>query len=137
MNTKAIFFVAILIALLAACNSPDPNAPRVYFTNVEDGATVKTPVLLELSAENFTIEPAGEIHENAGHLHIMINTDCIVAGEVVPNDETHLHFGKAQTKIELSLTPGNYTLCLQAGDGEHKALAGDGMTQVIEISVEE
>ncbi len=140
MNTKTFFlfiFSLTLAILLAGCGGADPNAPRVFFTNVEDRATVKTPVLLQWSAENFTIEPAGDIHENAGHLHVMINTDCLAAGEVVPSDETHLHFGKAQTETELALAPGIYTLCLQAADGAHTALAGAGMTQVIEITVEE
>ena len=67
----------------------------------------------------------------------MCSSDLLPAGEVVPNDETHLHFGKAQTEAELGLAPGTYTLCLQAADGEHTALAGNGMTQVIAITVEE
>ena len=140
MNTKTFFLFILsltLAFLLAACNTPDSNAPRVFFTNIKDGDTVKAPVLLQWSAENFTIEPAGEIHENAGHLHVMVNTACLPAGEVVPNDESHLHFGKAQTEAELGLASGAYTLCLQAADGEHKALAGDRMMQIIEITVEE
>ena len=140
MNPKTIFLFTlsvILAFLFAGCGGADPNAPRVFFTNAKDGDAVKTPVLLQWSAENFTIEPAGEIHENAGHLHVMVNTACLPAGEVVPNDESHLHFGKAQTEAELGLASGAYTLCLQAADGEHKALAGDGMMQVIKITVEE
>jgi hypothetical protein len=134
MTTQHFTLFILIALLLAACGGSD--APRVFFTNVEDGDTIQSPVLVEWSAENFTIEPAGEVHDNAGHLHVMVNTGCIAAGEVIPNDETHLHFGKAQTEAELALASGEYTLCLQAADGEHKALEGDGMTQVIKITVE-
>jgi hypothetical protein len=137
MNTKTILLIALSLALLLAACGPDPNAPRVFFTNIEDGATVKSPVLLQWGAQNFTIEPAGEVHPNAGHLHVIINNPCVPAGEIVPQDVMYLHFGKAQMEIELGLQPGEYTLCLQAADGAHTALAGDGMTQVIEITVEE
>ena len=137
MNAKtSSLFILILAVLLAGCSGTGVNGGRVFFTNIEAGATVNPPVLLQWSAENFTIEPAGEVRENAGHLHIMVNTSCLGAGEVIPNDETHLHFGKAQTEAELDLAPGSYTLCLQAADGEHKALPGDGMVQVVEITVE-
>jgi len=129
---SALLFI-LLMLLVSACSS---NKPQVTFTNVNDGDTVSSPVHLEWSAENFTIEPAGEVNEAAGHLHIMVDTPCIAAGEIVPNDETHFHFGKAQTEADLELSPGEHTLCLQAADGEHRSLAGDGMTQVIEVKVE-
>jgi hypothetical protein len=35
-----------------------------------------------------------------------------------------MHYGKAQTEAELTLTPGVHTLCLQAADGSHVALEG-------------
>ena len=131
---KSLFIILTLALLLAACGGQD--APRVFFTNVEDGDTIRAPALVQWSAENFTIEPAGEVRAGAGHLHVMVNTGCVPAGEIVPSDETHLHFGKAQTEAELALAPGEYTLCLQAADGEHRALEGEGMTQVINITVE-
>jgi hypothetical protein len=53
----------------------------------------------------------------------------------VPKDDTHLHYGKGQLEAELTLSPGTHTLCLQAADGAHIALAGEGMTQRITITV--
>ncbi len=47
-----------------------------------------------------------------------------------------LHYGKAQTEAELTLTPGAHTLCLQAADGNHVALEGQGMAHTIGITVE-
>lgn len=54
----------------------------------------------------------------------------------MPKDEAHLHDGQGQLEAELTLAPGAHTLCLQAADGNHVALAGDGMTQIVSITVE-
>lgn len=130
--------VGVLLAvglLLSACGG---NAqPSVRFTEPRDGATANAPVRVVMSAKNFTVEPAGDgsIHDGAGHLHIMVDTPCIAAGQTVPKDETHLHFGDGSTETELALEPGTHTLCLQAADGAHTALPGEGMTHTINITV--
>jgi hypothetical protein len=140
MNNKQLlkFFALILFVLaLAACGSGGGNETesRVFFTNINDGETLDSPVTVQWAAENFTIEPAGEVRAGAGHLHIMVDADCVAAGQIVPADDNHLHYGKAQTEATLELTPGEHTLCLQAADGVHTALAGEGTTQVVTITV--
>jgi hypothetical protein len=136
-NKRMLTFISlVLLSILAACSGNEEEGWRVYFTNIVDGDTVASPVTVEWEAENFTIEPAGEVKENAGHLHIMIDTACVAAGEVVPADDNHVHYGKAQQAALLELSPGEHTLCLQAADGVHTALAGDGATEMIEITVE-
>lgn len=125
----------LLPALLAACAPAASTAPRVFFTSPADGASVSSPVHVTLGAENFTIEAAGEVKAGAGHLHIMVDTDCVAAGTIVPKDDTHLHYGKGQVEADLELAPGAHTLCLQSADGVHTALPGDGMTQTIAITV--
>lgn len=107
--------------------------PEVYFASPEDGATVTDPVQVEMMAVNFTIEPAGEVRAGAGHFHIMIDVPCVTPGEVIPSDDSHLHFGQGQTSAELELAAGEHTLCLQAGDGAHVAL---DLTDTISITVE-
>ena len=107
--------------------------PSVHFASPEDGATVTSPVQVEMMAVNFTIEPAGEVHDGAGHFHIMIDVPCVAPGEVIPSDANHLHYGQAQTSAELELEPGEHTLCLQAGNGAHVAL---DLTDTITITVE-
>jgi len=143
--------LAILAGILASCSSiagisptstPTISAePRVFFTNIKDGDTVSSPVHLEWGAENFTIESYGEVHENAGHLHVLIDNyvTCIAPGEQIrnPEDGSQRHYLLGQVEADIELTPGVHTLCLQAGNGEHIALPGDGMTQVISIIVEE
>jgi hypothetical protein len=125
-----------LALVLTACGSAGSGAKaRVFFTGPSSGATVSSPVHVTWSAENFTVEPAGEVKAGAGHLHVMVDTDCMPAGQIVPKDDTHVHYGQGQLEADLELAPGPHTLCLQAADGAHTALAGEGMTQVINITV--
>lgn len=127
-----VTFFSIGLAL-AACAAP---APQVNFTQPQNGASVSNPVKLKWAAQNFRVEPAGTVNAGAGHLHVMVDTPCVPAGQTVPADDTHKHFGKAQMEAELTLTPGKHTLCLQAADGAHNALPGSGMTQQISITVQ-
>jgi hypothetical protein len=124
---------ALLPLVLAACAGP---APRVSFSSPADGATVASPVHVKLTAENFIVEPAGAVKTGAGHLHIMVDTACIAPGQTIPKDAQHLHFGQAQLEADLELAPGAHTLCLQAADGAHMGLSGEGLTQTINITVQ-
>ena len=109
------------------------DSPSVAFLEPAKGATVKSPVPLKLAAFNFTVEPAGEVHEGAGHLHVMVDVPCLAPGEVIPKDDQHVHLGTGQTETELALAPGEHTLCLQAADGLHTAL---DITREVTITVE-
>ena len=114
----------------------EAGAPRVFFVEPADGATVQAPVHLVFGAENYTIEPAGEIHEGAGHMHIGVDTDCLPAGEIIPNANPWVHFGKAQMEFDLDREPGEHVIVLQAGDGEHRTLPDPGLCAKITITVE-
>ncbi len=115
----------------------EPNEVRVFLAQPADGAAVSSPVKLVMTAENFVVEPANDAAvDGHGHLHIMVDTDCIEPGLGIPKDETHLHFGQGQLEAELELAAGEHTLCLQAADGFHVALDGAGMTNTISIVVE-
>ena len=112
-----------------------PSAVR--FAQPADGQTVPASFDLEMEAIGLVVEPSGEINEGAGHFHILVNTDFIPAGEVIPTDERHLHFGQGQTSAELQLPPGEHTLRLQFADGAHIALEGDAYRDTITVVVEE
>ena len=135
--SRSAFAWALIVVLpgLVTGTSPSADQARVLLTSPTDGATVGSPVKVTMGAIDFIVEPAGEVKAGAGHLHIMVDTDCLAAGQVVPKDDTHLHYGKGQMEAELALPPGTHTLCLQAADGAHIALAGEGMTQRITITV--
>jgi hypothetical protein len=110
------------------------TGPAVAFASPHDGDAVTNPVKMQFTATEFTVEPAGAVHSGAGHFHVMIDTPCLAAGEAIPKDATHVHFGKGQTSAALDLPAGRHTLCLQAGDGVHTALA---LTDTISVDVDD
>ncbi|RIK48374.1 MAG: hypothetical protein DCC57_13435 [Chloroflexi bacterium] len=113
----------------------EPATRTVRFVTPVDGATVPRRFDVEMAADGLTIEPAGEIHEGAGHFHILVDTDFIAAGELIPFDEQHLHFGKGQLTTTLELAPGVHVLRLQAANGAHVALGGEPYQDTITITV--
>lgn len=137
-KTPLMAAATLMLAACAPVTVPAASSapPRVYFVEPQAGATVASPVRVVMAAESFTVEPAGEVKPGAGHLHIVVDGDCAAPGDAVPKDGTHLHYGKGQLEAGVELTPGEHTLCLQAADGAHVALAGDGMTQKIAMMVE-
>ncbi|WP_244531445.1 DUF4399 domain-containing protein [Halogranum amylolyticum] len=103
------------------------------FTNVADGDTVSTPVTLEWEAENYTLEQAGEVTQSAGHAHLILDADSVPVGDVIPNDEQHIHFGDGSSTTELELESGEHTLILQMGNGHHLATP---LTQTVNLTVD-
>ncbi len=119
--------------------APLPDVPagaKVFFKNLKDGATVKSPVKIEFGVEGIALDTAGAIKPASGHHHLLIDAgDSIAAGTVVPKDSTHLHFGKAQSSAEVKLTPGEHTLTLQYADGIHRSY-GAKLAATIKVKVQ-
>ena len=112
--------------------SAGSSGPSIFFTEPAEGATVTETVTFHMDAQNFIIEPAGIVQEGVGHLHLMLDTDCIAPGDTIPRDGQHIHLGNGQQEISLDLAVGQHTACLQAGNGAHQALT---LTQVISFTV--
>jgi hypothetical protein len=131
---RGVLILAVLFA--AACGGGENgngNGASVSIASPEDGATVQSPVTVTMEAEGLEIEPAGEVREGAGHLHLMVDADCVSAAETIPADDAHRHLADGSDEVELELEPGEHTLCAQAGDGVHQALDA---THEITITVE-
>ncbi|MCE7987774.1 MAG: DUF4399 domain-containing protein [Caldilinea sp. CFX5] len=111
--------------------------PRVAFVTPVDGATVPPTFTVAMTATGLTVEPAGAINENAGHFHILVDTDFVEAGEVIINDKQHLHYGKGQHTTTLNLEPGEHVLRLQFANGAHIALDGPAYQDTITVTVAE
>lgn len=138
--------MAVALTAMVACSSETDGANgdtstetdaepdfSVAFESPSDGDTVNSPVLLQMSASGITLEAAGEAKEDAGHLHVIVDTGCVEPGRVIPSDESHVHFGaEPLTERTISLESGERTLCLQLGDGKHIAT---GATDIITITV--
>lgn len=108
----------------------------VKILSPKDGATVSSPFKVKMGAEGIKVRPAGEAvdEKTSGHHHILINQSPVPAGQVIPTDDKHLHFGKAQTEAEVKLAPGDYTLTLQFGDGAHRSY-GEKLSHTIKVRV--
>lgn len=135
LHRLAAPLVGACLVLLAACSgAPKSAAPGVYFIEPADGATVSSPFKVSFGLRGMQIKPAGEIAEGTGHHHLLINVDGIKAGDAVPADDRHLHFGKGQTEAEVKLPPGRYRLTMQFADGYHVSY-GAPMAASISVTV--
>jgi hypothetical protein len=109
-------------------------AQSVSFLEPADGATVTSPFKVRFAVNGMEVKPAGEMAANTGHHHLLINAESLKAGEPVPFDDKHMHFGKGQTEAEVKLPPGSYTLTMQFANGVHQSY-GAPMSKSIKITV--
>jgi len=118
----------------SAAITPLPAVPagaKVYFKNIKEGQTLTSPFKVEMGADGIKLDTAGAIVAGTGHHHLLIDAgDSIPAGQVVPKDATHLHFGKAQSSTEVTLAPGKHVLTLQFADGIHRSYGAQLATTI-------
>lgn len=136
---KRMFLPAIctiVVLAVGACGKKEPEGAkgRVFFSEPQDGEEITGPVKVVMGVEGMEIKPAGEVIEGTGHHHLLINQDSMAAGQVIPTDDNHRHFGKGQTETELELAPGDYKLTLQFADGLHRSYGKD-LSATIQIKV--
>ncbi|MDE0630524.1 MAG: DUF4399 domain-containing protein, partial [Caldilineaceae bacterium] len=115
----------------------EPVLPEVFFRQPTSNAIVPPTFVVKMGAVGVKVDPSGDVVPDSGHMHILVDTDFIPAGEIIPTDEQHLHFGDGSLEAELTLTPGEHTLHLQFADGLHTALEGDEYRDTIIVFVEE
>lgn len=96
-----------------------PPGAAVYFIDIKDGATISTKPTIHFGLRGMGVAPAGSERANAGHHHLLIDTDLPPLGQPIPNDFNHLHFGAGQTEAEVTLSPGEHTLQLLFADKDH------------------
>ena len=97
-----------------------PAGAEVYIISPKDGATVGENVTVRFGLKGMGVAPAGVDKEKTGHHHLLVDVkDLPPAGQPIPKDETHLHFGGGQTETTLTLKPGTHTLQLELADQNH------------------
>ncbi len=117
--------VAVLSGLLwaggalAADRTSAPEGATVYIVTPADGATVSSPVTVVFGLKGMGVAPAGTEHDKTGHHHLIIDAPLPPAGEPIPADDNHVHFGGGQTEYTIELAPGTHTLQLLLGDMNH------------------
>lgn len=103
----------------ALTRTPAPPDARVYFIEPADGATLSSPVRVVFGLEGAGVAPAGHDLAATGHHHLLIDTGMPPAGQPIPNDDNHRHFGGGETEASISLSPGTHTLQLLFADHLH------------------
>jgi len=109
----------------------------VYFISPADGDQVSNPVTVRFGLSGMGVAPAGTDKANTGHHHLLIDVDGTPpAGQPLPSDAQHKHFGGGQTETSVELTPGKHTLQLVLGDMNHVPHEPPVMSEKITIEVE-
>ena len=134
MRRSILTLAATLLVLTGCSQMQSTPAKSVYFVAPLDGETVTSPFKVVFGVKGMAVEPAGEIKPDSGHHHLLINLDAMKAGDAIPVDDVHLHFGKAQTETEVKLPPGAYKLTLQYANGAHISY-GPPMSATIRVNV--
>ena len=128
-------------ALAAAPSLPTHKAPadaKVYIISPADGASVGREVTVRFGLTGMGVAPAGvEKEHNTGHHHLLIDVATLpAAGQPIPNDAQHKHFGGGQTETVLHLAPGTHTLQLELGDANHVPFDPPVVSKKITIHVQ-
>lgn len=126
--------MAAMMASTLALASAGAWAQSVSFVEPADGATVTSPFKVKFAVTGMEVKPAGDMTANTGHHHLIIDGDSMKAGDAIPADEKHLHFGKGQTETEVKLPPGQYKLTMQFANGAHQSYGAD-LSKTIHITV--
>ena len=143
--------ITVMIAALMMFASPliageTPSNPdaRVYFINLSNGDTVKSPVKVVFGLSGMGVAPAGTEKDNTGHHHLLIDQppfgqaagDADMLENGLASDDHHKHFGGGQTETLIELAPGKHTLQLVLGDLNHVPHDKPVVSEVIMITVE-
>ncbi len=126
--------IVVALAFCAFASGSTALAQSVDFIEPKDGATVSSPFMVKFGLDGMKVAPAGDMSEGSGHHHLLIDTDDIPEGVVIPMDDRHRHFGKGQTEAEIKLPPGRHKLTMQFADGAHRSY-GEKLRKSITVDV--
>ncbi|GGY72173.1 hypothetical protein GCM10011613_16410 [Cellvibrio zantedeschiae] len=122
MKSTMLFSLLAALTISSTTLAADTPAPKgkVFIVEPANGATVPTTFTVKFGASGVDIVPAGTDKPNSGHHHLLIDTDKLPDFHTpLPATPTLLHFGKAQTETQITLTPGKHSLQLVLGDYIH------------------
>jgi hypothetical protein len=120
-----------------AADKPAASTAKVFIIEPANGATVPTTFTVKFGATGVEIVPAGTDKPNSGHHHLLIDTDKLPdLSTPLPATPTLIHFGKAQTETQVTLTPGKHTLQLVLGNYIHVAGTNPIVSEKITVTVQ-
>ncbi|UQS13790.1 DUF4399 domain-containing protein [Pseudomonas sp. HS6] len=136
MSRAALAGLLLSASMMASAATPAPAGASVSIVEPSSGAVVDKTFKVKFEVKGIALAPAGDPTANTGHHHLLVDAKEIVpAGSVIPTDTNHIHFGKAQTETELTLTPGKHTLQLELGDKGHMAFDPPIVSEKITVTV--
>ena len=120
LNTRTVTVLTLILILVAAV----AQAQTASFVAPADGATVVGPeVTVKWASQGVDIRAAdGQRTAGEGHYHLILleGKDApldLAAGEPIGTSDTIIH--TTETSYTFNLSPGDYTLHLVVGDGQH------------------
>lgn len=123
---KLVFVATVFAAVLGshaamAGTTPAPANAHLYIGWPNNGEVIAAnkPFRVWFGLRNMGIAPKDVKFPNAGHHHLLIDSDLPPMNQAIPSDRNHLHFGAGQTETMLELPPGKHTLQLLMGDDKH------------------
>jgi len=123
---RTLFAAFALAALLAgtagaAGATPAPANAYCYIGWPNDGQVLAAgkPFRVWFGLRHMGVAPKGVAFDNTGHHHLLIDTELPPAGQPIPSDRNHLHYGAGETETMIELAPGKHTLQLLMGDENH------------------
>ena len=146
-HKTALILICVIVWLMPGCGrdqSATDGIPRskaapgatLFIISPTNGETVTSPVNVKFGISGMTIVPAGDLREDSGHHHLLVDVELPDLTQPIPSDQYYLHFGKGQTETSLELAPGQHTLQLVLGDGLHIPHDPPVMSNPIAITVE-
>ncbi len=116
-----------------------PAAASVHFVFPNEGSRVFEDFDAVFAGGNINVSPAGKPvtvtgSVVSGHHHIVVDGKSVAKGTPVAANETHIHYGKAQTQTRLKLAPGKHTLTMQFADLNHVSYGAD-LSSTVNIEV--
>ena len=134
--TLAAFAATALAAAPALPAHQAPTGAKVYIISPKDGAVVGREVTVRFGLRGMGVAPAGVERKGTGHHHLLIDIAALPpAGQPIPNDAQHRHFGGGQTETTLKLAPGKHTLQLNLADAMHMQFDPPLVSKKITITV--
>ncbi len=117
----------------ATASAPDAY---LYFIWPQNAERIRGAFWCRFGLRGMGVTHAGDPMANMGHHHLLVDIDEMPkAGEPIPADKNHLHFGKGQTEARIDLPPGEHTLQLVLGDANHMPFDPPVMSKKIRIVI--
>ena len=137
MKVTHLFALLASLAISSQALAADkPTTAKIFIAEPANGAIVSSTFTVKFGATGVEIVPAGTDKPNSGHHHLLIDTETLPdLHSPLPATPNLIHFGKAQTETQITLTPGKHTLQLVLGNYIHVPGTNPLISEKITVTV--